>query len=101
MLYKTLITASLAIFAISSADLASAAGKKGVSGRYYCGCFSDDTAVAGTCSTQSTGTCGKNSGDTCTATCKMVTFTTGVTGGSIAKQSSGAVEGVLAPKIAD
>ncbi|HKT33301.1 MAG TPA: hypothetical protein VJR03_00630 [Nitrospira sp.] len=73
-----------------SADPSTARSKLGISGRYACECMSGTTAVSGTCSTTTTGTgsvsCGKNAGDTCTATCKMMTFTTGVTGGAIMRK---------------
>jgi hypothetical protein len=48
-----------------SADPSTARSKLGISGRYACG---------------------KNAGDTCTATCKMMTFTTGATGGAIMRK---------------
>jgi hypothetical protein len=32
--------------------------------------------------------CGKNAGDTCTATCKMMTFTHGVTSGTMMYKKS-------------
>ena len=62
--------------------------KQGVTGRYACECMSGNTVVSGTCSTTTTTdnsvSCGKNAGDTCTATCKMMTFQKGVSGGAMA-----------------
>jgi len=81
------------ILLIASAILLSgspsaARSNQGMSGRYACECMSGNTGVGGTCSTttKSDGSvsCGKNAGDTCTATCTMMTFTHGVTDGSIA-----------------
>jgi len=82
----TLIMASSMTVAFS--DFSSAAPKQTISGRYSCDCYSGNTGVVGTCSvtinSDGSATCGKHAGDTCTATCKMVTFTHGVTGGAIA-----------------
>jgi hypothetical protein len=71
---------------------AAARSKQGISGTYACECMSGTTAVGGTCSTTKTGdgsvSCGKNAGDTCTATCKMMTFTHGVTSGTMMYKKS-------------
>jgi hypothetical protein len=69
------------------AGQAAAMQKQGISGKYVCACMSGITEVVGTCSTTSTGdnsvSCGKNAGDTCTATCKMMTFQKGLSGAAI------------------
>lgn len=82
-----LSTSALLLFSHPSA----ARSKLGIAGRYHCECMSGDTVVAGTCSTAANGSggisCGKHTGDTCTATCKMVTFTKGVTGETMMKKS--------------
>lgn len=86
-------TLAVMILLVASAILLSsnpsaAKSKQGISGRYACECMSGTTVVVGTCSTTTksdgSASCGKNTGDTCTATCQMVTFTHGATGGSIA-----------------
>ncbi len=94
--YVAIILGATAVFP----SIAAAAQKNAISGRYYCGCFIGETVVTGTCSTQSTGGCGKNTGDTCTATCKMVTFTTGATGsgGIPNKGSSSTLGATIKPK---
>lgn len=76
-----------------------AAQKQSISGRYNCACMSGDNVVSGTCSIivseSDSATCGKATGDTCNATCKLITFTKGATGGAAAiKGNTDAVKNV-------
>jgi hypothetical protein len=66
---------------------AAVSNNQGASGRYRCECKApgnDD--AAGSCSTEKHSwgiSCVKAAGDTCTATCTMVTQTQGATGGGL------------------
>ena len=79
--------------------------KQGTSGRYNCSCMIGIQTVAGTCSMinngDNTATCGKRSGDTCSATCQLITFTHGLTGGGglVIQRGSGGTVGGTGPAI--
>jgi hypothetical protein len=89
--------AALALSAVALTPDASTARPNNVSGHYNCYC---DGGNNGTCSTTVSGgsaTCGKGSGDTCTGTCKMVTFTPSATGGAIMHGGGGSSGGGSSP----
>lgn len=88
--------AALAVSAITLSFDVSMARPRDISGNYNCYC---DGGNSGTCTsvpnTSGTGIkCQKGSGDTCTGTCKMITFTP--TGGAIG-HSGGASGGGMSP----
>ncbi len=82
-----LVTTSLVAAYPSGSALS--ASKQGISGNVACNCMSGNTVVSGTCTftavKDNTATCEKGAGDTCTATCAVVTFTHGATGGAALK----------------
>jgi hypothetical protein len=90
MMFKNRSNPGLAFLAAAAAaSLAAgpaiAASKQGISGNVACNCMSGNTVVSGTCSftvKDNGATCEKGAGDTCTATCAIVTFTHGATGGA-------------------
>ncbi len=89
-------TAVLSIFAVALTLNVSTARPKDISGNYNCHC---DGGNYGTCTSvpNDSGTgikCKKGSGDTCTGTCKMITFTP--TGGAIG-HSGGSSGGGMSP----
>lgn len=87
---------ALALSALALSLDVSMAKPKDIHGNYNCYC---DGGNQGTCSTvQGDGNakCEKGASDTCTGTCKIVTFSKGATGGAI-MHGGGASGGGMSP----
>ncbi len=76
-------TAGIAVFAIIAQLHGANARPNQVGGHYNCYCEGGNSGTCSTTTTNGNAKCEKNSGDTCTGSCKMVTFTPSATGGAI------------------